>query len=607
MSSTMSTDSNVAPMGDAAAAAAKAVKPAKAAKAPGIRQTMSDVHTWTGLLAGWILYAMFLTGTVSYFKDEISQWMRPDVPPQAQVADPAELAPRLVETMARLAPASPQWSIGFPDERSPTANAFWRGGKRFESATFDPVTAQPIEVRDTTGGEFFYRFHFQLHYMPVLWGRWIASICAMFMLVAIVTGVITHKKIFVDFFTFRWGKGQRSWLDAHNALSVFGLPFHLMITYTGLVTLMLMLMPWGGDAAFKDRGARQALQSELSAFVPAGKPSGEKAPIAPVADMIRQAQERWGQHGVGRITINNPGDTASRVMVVRADNQRVSVSPQYLLFNGTSGQLLDTKDSVGAAAETRGVMYALHLGRFGDLPLRWLYFLVSLAGTAMVGSGLVMWTVKRRAKLANPDKPYLGFRLVERLNIASVAGLSVAMVAFFYGNRLLSETLADRKDWEVHVFFMVWGATLLYAMLRPAKRGWIELLWLAAALLLALPILNAMTTDRGLWNSIAAGDWVFAGFDLAMLAFAALHAWLAIRTARHRPKVKPVRKTAGVTDGAAAPAKRKAALPVGAGVAAAVSASPAGALSGNSSGAASGSLSSAGSPRSNMPGVEGAR
>ena len=41
-------------------------------KAPGIRQTMSDLHTWAGLLCGWFLYAMFLTGTVSYFKDEIS-------------------------------------------------------------------------------------------------------------------------------------------------------------------------------------------------------------------------------------------------------------------------------------------------------------------------------------------------------------------------------------------------------------------------------------------------------------------------------------------------------------------------------------------------------
>ena len=34
-------------------------------KVPGIRQTMSDLHIWTGLLVGWVLYAMFLTGTVS--------------------------------------------------------------------------------------------------------------------------------------------------------------------------------------------------------------------------------------------------------------------------------------------------------------------------------------------------------------------------------------------------------------------------------------------------------------------------------------------------------------------------------------------------------------
>src|SRR5690606_14128135 len=126
-----------------------------------------------------------------------------------------------------------------PDARNNTVRAFWRGeGRRFESATIDPAKAQPISERETVGGEFFYRFHFQLHYVPVLWGRWAAGQCAMFMLVAIISGVITHKKIFIDFFTFRWGTGQRSWLDAHNAFSVLGLPFHLMITYTGLVPLM---------------------------------------------------------------------------------------------------------------------------------------------------------------------------------------------------------------------------------------------------------------------------------------------------------------------------------------------------------------------------------
>ncbi len=529
-----------------------------AARGRGIRQTMSDLHTWAGLLVGWILYAMFLTGTVSYFKDEISQWMRPELAHQLEVPDPAAAAQRVADTLATVAAGSPLWGMEMPTDRHNVVSAFWRtvgappGKRTFDSGTFDPATGQKVAARETHGGEFFYRFHFQFHYMPVLWGRWLAGFCAMFMLVAIVSGVITHKKIFVDFFTFRWGKGQRSWLDAHNALSVFGLPFHLMITYTGLVTLMAMYMPWGQQAAFKTPAERQQLTAQLNASPPPGKPSGIPAKLAPIDDMVRQAQARWGQHNISRVTIAHAGDASARVTVLRGEAARVSMSPQYLVFNGATGKLLETRDSVGPAAEVRGVMYALHLGRFSDLQLRWLYFIVSLAGTAMVGTGLVMWTVKRRQKLPDPERPYFGFWLVERLNIAAIAGLSVAMTAMLWGNRLLPAELAARGAWEIHLFFIAWAATLLVALMRPAKKAWIELLWLGAALLALLPVLNALTTDRGLWRSMAEGDWVFAGFDLMMWALAALHAMLALRTARHRPRIKPARRTRASTATAAA-------------------------------------------------------
>ena len=535
--------------------------PAKARTAPqprGIRQTMSDLHIWAGLLVGWLLYAMFLTGTVSYFKDEISQWMRPELAHQAEVPDPALVAARIAGELQTVAAGSPQWSIGLPDARNNTASAFWRkpgveGRRAFQSATFDPATGHKVAARDTGGGEFFYRFHFQFHYMPVLWARWLAGFCAMFMLVAIVSGVITHKKIFIDFFTFRWGKGQRSWLDAHNALSVFGLPFHAMITYTGLVTLMSLYMPWGEQAAFKTPAERQQLRAETSAFVQPGKPSGQAAALAPIEDMVRQAQARWGRDNINRVTITHPGDASARVSITRGDEGRASVSPQFLLFEGPTGRLLQAKDSVGPAAETRGVMYALHLGRFGDTVTRWLYFLVSLAGTAMVGTGLVLWTVKRRAKLPDPERPYFGFRLVERLNIAAIAGLSIAMAGMLWANRLLPLGLAQRAEWEVHAFFIVWGATLAWALLRPARRAWIELLWTGAAALALLPLLNALTTDRGLLASLRAGDWIFAGLELTLLALAALHVALAIRTARHKPKLRPQRQAAAARRPAAPP------------------------------------------------------
>src|SRR3546814_15787121 len=93
--------------------------------------------------------------------------------------------------------------------------------------------------------------------MPRTVARWIVAFCTMFMLVAIISGIVTHKRIFKDFFTFRPRKGQRSWMDAHNVVAVLALPYHLMITYTGLVALMFIVMPspvqlayQGNDKAF---------------------------------------------------------------------------------------------------------------------------------------------------------------------------------------------------------------------------------------------------------------------------------------------------------------------------------------------------------------------
>ncbi|RMX16026.1 PepSY domain-containing protein [Vandammella animalimorsus] len=544
--------------------------PARAAPPRGLRQSMADLHTWAGLLVGWVLYAMFLTGTVSYFREEISLYLRPELqaPGVAGVAgaaaaapEPGQTAQQVLDAVLARAPGTQQIGITLPTARNPGASAYWTpaDGQRGDwgHAVFD-AHGQSQSLRQTEGGDFFYGFHFNLHYLPIVWGRWIAGFCAMCMLVAIVSGVITHKKIFADFFTFRWGKGQRSWMDAHNGLSVLGLPFHFMITYSGLVMLMALYMPWGEQLALNAQERAQAMQS-FSAWRPPAPPQPNAAavPTAPLAPLVAQAQQHWADQGqdgdqaqrlVGQVLVNNPGQASARVIVSRSAAGRISDHPRYLVFDGSNGQLLESHDSAAPAAQTRGVLYGLHMGRFADGTLRWLYFLTSLAGTAMVGSGLVLWTVKRRARLADPARPHIGFALVERLNIAAIAGLSVAMAGFFWLNRLLPLGLAQRAQWEIHGFFIVWALALLYAFLRPARRAWVELLALAAALLALLPLLSALTTERHLLRSLAQADWVFAGLELALLAFAALHAQLAWRAARHQPRAaarKPARRQPG--------------------------------------------------------------
>ncbi len=58
-------------------------------KAEGPRQSMSWLHTWSSLILGWLLYAIFLTGTLSFFQSEMTVWMKPELhqslPPQSQV------------------------------------------------------------------------------------------------------------------------------------------------------------------------------------------------------------------------------------------------------------------------------------------------------------------------------------------------------------------------------------------------------------------------------------------------------------------------------------------------------------------------------------------
>ena len=489
----------------------------------GLRQSMAWLHTWSGLLVGWVLFAVFLTGTASYLRPEITRWMRPGV--AASTVDPARSALAAVAELRQRALGSPSWFITLPGERDPVTVAFWRepglAGRGIRQEALDPVSGAVLTDGATRGGEFFYRFHFQLHHMPVLWGRWIVSICAMFMLVAIISGIITHKRIFADFFTFRPRKGQRSWLDGHAAAAVLALPYHLMITYTGLVTLMAMVLPWGIGAAYGPAGPA-AFFADGNGFTPP-RAAGRPGTLGDVTPMLQEAARVWGAPPF-RINVLNPADANSTVVVYREADDSITATAAGMAFAGTTGQKLKEWDDASAVQRTRGVLVGLHTGHFAGPLLRVLFLLAGLAGTAMVGTGCVLWSAKRRKPGA---VPHAGQRLVDVLNVATIGGLPMAMVAFLWGNRLLPPQLEGRADWEIQVFFAAWALCLLHAVARPHRSAWVEQFSGAAALCLLLPVVNALTTQRHLGRSLLAGDWGMAGFDLGVLAIGCTLALMA--------------------------------------------------------------------------------
>lgn len=482
----------------------------------GFRQSMAWLHTWVGLTLGWILFAIFATGTSAFFKEEITQWMQPEYQVSAPNNNTAALM--ALNKMQSLAPNAQGWFINLPTSRSPSTVVYWQDDKGFNNITLNPVTGEEIKARDTRGGEFFYRFHFELYGFPVLVGRIIVGIAAMLMFMALVTGVITHKKIITDFFTFRPRKGQRSWLDFHNVSSVMALPFFLMITYTGLAIFFYIYMPWGMVAAYGDEQGK--FFDEIAHVAPDPEAAGVGTAMLPFEQLLQTAKQQLNGREIASIELKAPNDKNAFADFTPVNDSVLNVRSPGLRLSAITGQPMPDTHNNSAMSVVAGAVYGLHMAHVASWPLRWLLFLSGLLGCAMIASGMVLWTVKRRLQQGKPNKVGFGHYLVERLNIATIVGLPASMAAFFWANRLLGAEVEGRSALEIKTFFIVWLLMFIHALLRPWAKAWKEQLLIAGILYFYIPVINIFTEPQtSLINSILDQHWTLAGFDLTMLAF----------------------------------------------------------------------------------------
>ncbi|CAM3803867.1 Peptidase [Pseudomonas reidholzensis] len=501
-------------------------------------QSMSWLHTWGGLIFGWLLFAIFVTGTLAVFDKELNHWMQPEIP-AAEVSQ-ADAARRAIAYLQANQAQADNWGISLPTERAPGLSVSTGDRRHGGGVQLDPQTGAPIEVRESVGGNFFFRFHFTLD-LPRNWGIFVVGALALVMLAGLISGIVIHKKIFKEFFTFRPDKGQRSWLDFHNASAVLLLPFHLMITYTGLVIFMMIYIPAGVDALFDgDKRAYFQAQGNARTEQPQqrrqAKTPGELVDVAP---LLAQAEASLGP--IGGLSIRNPNTAGARIEIRPVLGNRIALTKgNAMVFDGVSGKLLSDVPALRPAPLTQRVMAGLHFAQFGGYPMRWLYFICGLVSCAMIASGLVLFCLKRGRKYANASADRAArrwYRLAEVCNIGFIAGLLLACVGLLWASRLLPAELAHREAWEVRAFFGLWLLAVLHAGLRPAKRAWVEQLALTAVMCGGLGVLGALA---------GGADNLRLGVELTGLAVGVGLAVAAWRVASRKPapaKARAARNT----------------------------------------------------------------
>lgn len=476
------------------------------------KKSMQTLHTWSGLIVGWFLYFIFVTGTVGYFDVEVDRWMEPKFAFKASKYEDEYLIDSALDILEQEANSSKKWVIYLPSDREdslkikyaqpsekPFSTLSAGHGDVFSKRIIDPDTLDVYLPREQGGGQILYKMHYTLYYIPRMIGFILVGIFSMIMLVALINGILIHLNIFKDYFTFRREKNIRTWMDAHILTAVIALPFFLMITYSGLLFFVNFFMPMIPKAHYE--GAVREMAKKADPKASPVRYQNIYAPLYSIAEINKKAEAYFDQR-TNQITIVHPNDASAVVIVDRKDTTITLTSQEdRLYFSGTTGEMLESpKPQTPEVTKVKKVFLGLHRALFADEFLRWLFFISGVVGSVMIATGLILWSKKREFK----QRETFGYKLVEALNKGTVVGLPIAIGFYFIANRLFFE-----RSIEVNTLFISWLALVIASYIF--KLSWRILLLIAGLVYLAIPILS---------NIVLEEVFLFIGFDIFFLACA---------------------------------------------------------------------------------------
>lgn len=552
---------------------------------------MAWLHTWLGLVLGFVLMAAFFFGALSVFDREIDRWAIPEtrfdpqpMPSFDTLLQPvyAQLKPHpedMAATQERVIGALP------PPETLPMAS-LWaytthrdpvlRIGAEFDVpnklkdeadehahvhgwATIDPRTGKFLaDDKLKIGSDWFYPMHYSLNWSWLTLGYWLVGLAGFAMLVALVSGVVMHRKIFREFFTFRpWKRTQRSALDLHNLTGVVALPFHFFFAFTGLVIFAGSLYFPVSHTLLKPLHKQHEVQEAEHTGLP-HEPAGITAPLASVDAMVAEAKRRWAARDmpgeVGFLKIEHLGDANGYVSLYRAGSDQVALVGQAIHFKASSGEVLREEPPPSPVGSINEFLTGLHLQHFEHWTLRWLYVLGGLLGCVCIATGFIFFVEKRKRKHAETGSQ--GSRIVDALAVTTVTGMLIATIGMLVMNRLLPAEMAGKGEWEKLAFWGFWILALGHALVRsrPVAQArmnpaWREQCHATALLALAAVGLNWLSTGDHLLKTVLSSPyWAVAGVDLSLLVTAGLALWSARKLAQ-RQQITVAPMTAEVAHG----------------------------------------------------------
>lgn len=389
---------------------------------PSFVSAMLAGHSSLGLAFAALIYIVCISGTVLVLAHEIDRWENPNAPIMQEVQTPvlAAAMQRGIEK-AEAADINDYVSVTTPNDGTPNLSVRYMDFTTGEERTLalDETGAIAGERRDGFG-HFMEHLHFYL-LLPRTIGLIVVGLIGVALLSSVWSGVLSHPRIFRDAFRFRRGGTKRlEEADLHNRLSVWGLPFHIVVPLTGaILALSTLVLGILAMAAF-DGDLERAAEVVGGPGVEANDAPMTVPEIAPIVDGLLAVQPGAK---VARLAIRRVGTEGQSVQVDLMTAEDLTITDRYI-FDGNGTYLGSRGFSDGSFGnQVIGALAPLHFGWWGEGVwaglLKATYVILGFALTFITSSGVAIWIARRKAK----GKPVPGW---EKAWVALVWGQPVA-------------------------------------------------------------------------------------------------------------------------------------------------------------------------------------
>lgn len=351
-------------------------------------------HSALGLAFAALIYLVCFSGSIAVLTQEFTRWEQPQGPVLHEVA-PQAVDAAVQATLARN-PKAHDLLVRLPTADHPrlTVRGDDTGGQ--ERTYVADQTGRLVGEARTPWTEFQVQLHTALH-LPRAWGGFVVGLTGVALLSSLISGVLSHPRVFKDAFALRWGGAKRlQEADLHNRISVWGLPFHLAVSLTGaflglttIIVGVLALATFKGDA------------SKAYALFQGPSVKDDPRPAAKIIDIGSTLDAAAARHPDAQPTyifVEHPGERGQHAIVNLASEKRLSRG-ETVVVDGESHVLGEVGYESGSLGlRVLSAMTPLHFGWFGGWPVKIAYLLLGLGLTAVTASGVAIWLARRRDK-----------------------------------------------------------------------------------------------------------------------------------------------------------------------------------------------------------------